>query len=93
MQKREGAKNQLIDLVNANPTFSIRKSAQAKGMSFRSTERFLKEDLHLKPYKLQECHQLLPPDYHKRVEFAEWILSLPIKALLISQYLLISKTI
>ena len=76
--KREGAKNHLIDFINANPTISIRQAAQAVGMSFGSTQRFLKEDLH----KLQEFHQLLPPDYHKRVEFAEWVLSLSIEALL-----------
>ena len=42
--------------------------------------RFLKKDLHLKPYQVHECHGLKPADHAKRVRFADWLLSRPPKA-------------
>lgn len=75
-EKREEAKNHLIDLIEEMPRLSIRKASKATGMSYGSVQRMLKEDLHLKPYKEQEYHKLLPTDYKKRVQFAEWALSL-----------------
>ena len=39
------------------------------------------EDLHLKPYKLHEWHQLLESDYEKRVKFADFFMGLPKNAL------------
>jgi len=49
-------------------------------MSYGSVRSFLKEDLHLKPYKIHEVHQLKASDCSKRLEFANWVLSLPIDA-------------
>ena len=37
----------------------------------------LKEDLHLKPYKLHEWDELLEGDYKKRVDFADFFEGLP----------------
>ena len=37
----------------------------------------LKEDLHLKPYKLHEWHELLEEDYKKSVDFADFFEGLP----------------
>ena len=41
--------------------------------------RFLKEDLHSKPFKVHENHVLKPADHAKRVEYviSDWLLSLP----------------
>ena len=36
----------------------------------------LSDDLHLKPYKLQDWHKLETHDYEKRVEFARWSIEL-----------------
>jgi hypothetical protein len=76
-EKREAAKNDLRSLVLENPTISIRKASCAVGMSYESVRTLLKEDLHLKPYKLHEFHELKGPDYAKRVKFAKWIRALP----------------
>ena len=37
----------------------------------------LHDDLHFKPYKYQQWHRLELHDYEKRVDFAQWFLSLP----------------
>ena len=76
-EQREDAKNQLRTLISENPRLSVRKASRAVGMSYGSTRRFLLEDLHLKPFKDQEWHELKKPDYPKRVEFARWLTSLP----------------
>jgi hypothetical protein len=81
-EQRESAKKQLIDLIHEFPKLSVRKAASAVGLNRETVRVFLKEDLHLKPYKEQEYHQLLPADHDKRVEFANWVLSLPPEALL-----------
>lgn len=81
-REMEAAKNTLIDLINAYPRLSLRRAASAVGISHTSVRKFLIEDLNLKPYKIQEVQQLKADDCSKRVEFAEWVLSLPIEALL-----------
>ena len=68
--------------MNENPQLSIRKAASATGMKYSTEQSILKVDLHLKPYKFHECHQLKEADYPKRLEFAECVLTLPIEALL-----------
>ena len=57
------------------------KASSVVRLSFDCVRRFLKEDLHLKPYKVHEYHELKPSDYAKRVGFADWLLSLPPEAL------------
>ena len=76
-EERELAKNDPTDLIAKMPHLSIRKAACVTGMPYGSVQCFLKEDLHLKPYKEQEFHQLIPSDCPKRVEFAKLVLSLP----------------
>ena len=56
--KREDAKNQLKEMFSADPTLSIRKASANTGISYGMVQKVLKEDLHLKSYKLQEWHQL-----------------------------------
>jgi inhibitor of nuclear factor kappa-B kinase subunit alpha len=86
-EKFEKAQIKITDLIHANPTLSIRLLMSAvsasigESISIGYIHKFLREDLHLKPYKLQEYHQLKPPDYSQRVEFAKWLLSLPPEAI------------
>jgi len=76
-QKREDAKNQLKEMFSANPSLSIRKASANTGVSYGMVQIILKEDLHLKPYKIHYCHQLLAADYQKRVNFADFFMGLP----------------
>jgi hypothetical protein len=78
----EKAKNDITDLISENPKLSIRKLSCATGISYGSVINFLKEDLHLKPYKEHIYHKLEATDNAKRLKFAEWVLSLPIEAIL-----------
>ena len=55
---------------------SIRKMASAVQVSTKTVFNILNDDLHLKPYKLQDRHKLEVHDYVKRVEFATWCLSI-----------------
>jgi len=55
-EKRENAKNQLKNLFSENPSLSIRKASSATEISYGTVQTIFKEDLHLKPYKYQECH-------------------------------------
>ena len=52
----ELAKNQLTDLIQEFPKLSIGKAYSAIKLSFSCVRRFLKKDLHLKPYKVHEYH-------------------------------------
>ena len=79
-KKREEAKNQLETMVADFPNLSIRKAASAVGVSPKLVYTILHDDLHLKPYKFHEWHKLEYNDYQKRVDFAEWFLSLPPKS-------------
>lgn len=79
--KKEEAKNQLKDLFSDNPSLSIRKATAITGISYGSVRSILKDDLHLKPYKLHEWHELKEGDYQKRVTFADFFKSLPKNAL------------
>lgn len=74
--KRENAKNQLESMVSGFQTFSIRKAASAIGVSPTLVYHILHDDLHLKPYKFHQWHKLEDKDYQKRLDFANWFLSL-----------------
>ena len=67
-------------LIEEFPKLLIRKAFSAVEMSFDCVSRFLKEDLHLNPYKVHE-YLVQPADHTKRVVFADWLLSLPPEAL------------
>ena len=64
-------------MVAEFPNLSIRKAASSIGVSPTLVYNILHDDLHLKPYKFHEWHKLEPKDYEKRIEFAQWFLSLP----------------
>jgi len=76
-EEREKVKNGINALISARPTLSIRKTACAVGTSYSTARSILIDELHLKPYKYQMCHQLKATDYGKRLDFAYWYLSRP----------------
>lgn len=75
--KRQDAKEQLETLFSKFDNLSIRKAKRTTGISYGMIHRILKEDLHLKPYKEHEWHELQPGDNQKRLKFAEYFLDLP----------------
>jgi len=79
-QKREMVKNQLENLVSDFPNLSIRKAASAVGVSPTLVYHIFHDDLHLKPYKFHLWHKLEDKDHGKRLNFAHWILKLPLSA-------------
>lgn len=80
-QKREDAKNTLEEIFKETPTMSIRKASDSANISYGLVQSILKEDLHLKPYKMHEWHELLAGDYQKRLDFADFFMKLPKNAL------------
>ena len=68
--------NRLKMLFTEDPSLSIRKASVDVGISYSLCRDILLKDLHLKPYKYQSAHQLLPLDYEKMVIFAQWWLGL-----------------
>ncbi len=84
-QKVEAAKNKLKIIIAKDPSLSIAKCSSNIGVSTETTRSLLLDDLHLKPYKQQECHDLERKDFKKRKEFALWFLDLPKSA---SSYLI-----
>ncbi len=76
-QKRKDAENTIKSIVSEMPNLSIRKMAQSVDISPTLIFTILHDDLHLKPYKLHKWHKLEHYDYEKRVDFANFFLSLP----------------
>ena len=52
------------------------KASSTVRLSFGCVRRFLKEDLHLKTYKVHKHHALKPAELAKSVGFTDWFLSL-----------------
>jgi hypothetical protein len=82
-EKREAARKLVKTLNSDNDELSIRKLAKITGVSYSLVRSILKEDLHLKPYKQHEWHELEPGDYQKRLKFADFFLGLPKNARLL----------
>ena len=79
-QKRQVAKNELEKMVDEFPNLSVRKAASALQVSTTLIFSILHDDFHLKSYKYHEWHKLEAHDYEKRLEFAQWFISLPIQS-------------
>lgn len=75
-EKRKETKNKLENLMTEDSSLSTRKVASALGVSRSLILTVLHDDMHLKSYKYQQWHKLEEYDYKKRVEFAQWFLSL-----------------
>lgn len=80
-QKRTNAKTILKEVISEKPSLSIRKACQVAEISYNLSRLILKDDLKLKPYKVPDAFKLEPVDYPKRVDFCNWIKSLPKKVL------------
>ncbi|GFV50321.1 DUF4817 domain-containing protein [Trichonephila clavipes] len=59
----------------ASGTSSAREAARRLGLPPSSVRNILRRILQLYPYKLQSCHELLPPDTAQRQAFAKWAFS------------------
>lgn len=60
------------DLLNNNPTVSIRRNQLE--LSRSTFSRVVKHDLKWHPYKIHVRHQLKPTDFEKRFTFCRWFL-------------------
>lgn len=60
--------------ANGYPNLSIRRRSQQLDLSPTSVWRILKEDLALKPYKIQLTQFLKPTDHSERRTFVDWVL-------------------
>ncbi|GFX83343.1 DUF4817 domain-containing protein [Trichonephila clavipes] len=59
----------------ASMTSSAREAARRLGLPPSCVSNILRRILQLYPYKLQSCHELLPPDTAQRQAFAKWAFS------------------
>lgn len=73
--KRQEAKTLLEKVVAENISLSTRKAASVAQISHTLAGIVLRQDLAMKPYKLQYVHKLLPIDNAKRLDCAEWFLA------------------
>lgn len=64
-------------LLENNPGMSLRRTALATGISYGSVHSIARESLDLYPYRIQLRHQIKPPDYARRIKFAEWFRDTP----------------
>lgn len=64
--------NRINVLITRNPRKSVRKLAAECNTSISSVHRVLRNNLHLKPFKIQNVQQLLPQDMRSRLTFCNW---------------------
>ena len=62
------------DSVRLDGETSLRRRCQELNLRKDSLRRIIKSDLKLKNFKLHVKHQLLPPDYDKRMDMCRWFL-------------------
>ena len=86
-EKRKQAGILLKQEFAENPSLPLGKAACIAEISKSLARTVVRDDLGLKPYKPQYVQELLPLDYAKRLEFAQWFLAQPAE---IQQYLLFS---
>jgi hypothetical protein len=75
---RKNSKIAIEKLISEDPRLSIRALSVLSETSASTTRSILKDDLAMKPYKIQELHKLQLLDHAKRLKFAEWFLKLPV---------------
>lgn len=66
----------IVDMVEQNPTKSTRRIGQELGISHTKVWRTLKKD-QMHPYHLQKVQRLKPGDEISRINFCRWILNHP----------------
>lgn len=62
--------------IRRNPRRSAKKMAKDLDISDRSLRRILKNDLRVKPYKIQKCHELTPKQKKVRLERVKGLIQL-----------------
>ncbi|KAL4467937.1 hypothetical protein ABPG72_022851 [Tetrahymena utriculariae] len=75
--EKEEIKEQLKEMYKENPSLSIRQASKQIRASVGYTHNIVRNDLGLKPYKIQEVNEIKDPDFIKRIKFCEWYLDLP----------------
>ena len=66
------------DLLENSPGMSIRRTANATGISVGSAHKIARSILNLYPYRIQLVHQLKQADYARRKKFCEWFRDNPL---------------
>lgn len=64
---------QILDVVDEEPTLSTRQIARTMDLSHMSVHRVIKDEK-LKPFHFTLVQKLEPEDYPRRVEFCQWLL-------------------
>ena len=60
------------DSVARSPKKSIRRRSQSPRLTRRTMHNILKQDLHLRPYRVQICHLLKTSDMKRRMQMVDW---------------------
>ena len=71
-QRTEGNIEWVRQLIEENPHWYVRRNGT--GLSQSSLHRILKNDIKAHPYKNKIKHQLLEPDFARRMTFCNWLL-------------------
>ncbi|KAJ3659405.1 hypothetical protein Zmor_011095 [Zophobas morio] len=58
--------------LEQSPNKSIRKLSAQTGLSVGSCHKALHKVLHMHPYKVSVVHELLPPDFERRINYCQW---------------------
>lgn len=60
------------EAIDMNPTQSLRRLSHQLNISYGSTQRIVRRDLKLYPYRIQLVQSLSPADIAQRLAFATW---------------------
>lgn len=63
--------NEVSQIMEQNPSKSIRKLSQQIDLSYGSCQKMLR-NMHLYPYKIQVYHKILPTDFELRMNYCRW---------------------
>jgi hypothetical protein len=62
----------MLQAIEQDPMRSIRNAAEIVNLSFTTTQRILKDKMHV--YHFSRMQNLMPLDYNNRINFCMWIL-------------------
>lgn len=62
----------IADRVNQSPTKSLRKLSTQANVPLSTCHKILRAKLHMHPYKLSVCQQLLERDFGSRLDYCHW---------------------
>ncbi|KAJ8915386.1 hypothetical protein NQ315_008273 [Exocentrus adspersus] len=73
INRGEVPEEDILNAIEVDPSISVRKLAAQFNFPKTTVFRIFKEQ-QLYPYHLQKVHALLPDDFLRRMEFANWVL-------------------